>query len=46
MIVKDLSKQKVLDGDPKAIQKINSTGNLARNGNANITMFFINEEVK
>ena len=39
-----LSKQQDLDADPKAIQQINFTGNLNRNGNA--TMFFIIEEAK
>ena len=39
-----LSKQEDLDADPKAIQQINFTGNLNRNGNT--TMFFIIEEAK
>ena len=39
MIVTDLSKRQVLDADPKAIQKINFTGNLERDEGA--TMFFI-----
>ena len=42
----DLSKQQSLDADPKAIQQINFTGNLARNPIANTTMFFIIEEAK
>ena len=42
MIAIDLSKQQALDADPKAIQQINSTGNLDRRGCA--TMFFIIEE--
>ena len=46
MIAVDLSKQQTLDADPKAIQQINFTGNLAREGNANTTMFFIIEEAK
>ena len=46
MIAIDLSKQQALDADPKAIQQINFTGNLARQGNANTTMFFIFEEAK
>ena len=46
MIVIDLSKQQTLDTDPKAIQQINFTGNLIREGNANTTMFFIIEETK
>ena len=33
-----------LDADPKAIQQINFTRNLAREGNANTTMFSIIEE--
>ena len=44
MIEMNLSKQEALDADPKAIQQINFTGNLARDGNANTTMFFIIEE--
>ena len=39
MIEIDLSKQKALDADPKAIQQINFTENLDRAGNT--TMFFI-----
>ena len=42
----DLSKQKVLDADPKAMQQINFTGNLVPERNANTIMFFIIEEVK
>ena len=44
MIAADLSKQQALDADPRAIQQINFTENLDRNGNT--TMFFIVEEVK
>ena len=44
MIAIDLSKQQVLDADPRAIQQINFTANLDRAGNA--TMFFIIEEAK
>ena len=44
MITIDFSKQQALDGDPKAIQQINFTGNLT--GNNNRLMFFIIEEVK
>ena len=40
----DLSKQQALDADPRAIQQINFTANLDKDGNA--TMFFIIEEVK
>ena len=40
----DLSKQQVLDADPRAIQQINFTANLDRAGNK--TMFFIIEEAK
>ena len=44
VIVTDLSKQQVLDADPRAIQQINFTANLDRVGNT--TMFFIIEEAK
>ena len=44
MIAIDLSKQEALDADPKAIQEINFTANLDRDGNT--TMFFIIEEAK
>ena len=40
----DLSKQQVLDADPRLIQQINFTENLDRAGNT--TMFFIFEEAK
>ena len=43
MIAIDLSKQKSLDADPRAIQQINFTANLDRAGN---TTFFIIEEAK
>ena len=53
MIAIDLSKQQALNADPKAIKKINFTGNLERSSNAggqiinvNTTMFFIIEEAK
>ena len=48
MLAIDLSKQQALDVDPKAIQKINFTGNLYRGEdlNDNTTMFFITEEAK
>ena len=42
MIVIDLSKQQALDADPRAVQQINFTANLA----GNTTMFFIIEEAK
>ena len=42
MIAIDLSKQQALDGYPKAIQKINFTGNLEEQS----TIFFIVEEAK
>ena len=42
MIAVDLSKQKVLDFDPKAIQQINFIGNLDRAGNTRV--YFILEE--
>ena len=44
MIAVDLSKQKVLDFDSKAIQQINFTGNLDRAGNTRV--YFIPEEAK
>ena len=44
MIAIDLSKQQVLDADPKAIQQINFTANLDRAGNTRI--YFILEEAK
>ena len=44
MIAIGLSKQQALDADPRAIQQINFTANLDRNGNT--TMFFIIEEAK
>ena len=44
MIAVDLSKQKELDFDPKAIQQINFTGNLNRAGNTRV--YFILEETK
>ena len=42
MIAVDLSKQQVLDADPRAIQQINFTANLDRAGNTGI--YFILEE--
>ena len=42
MIVLDISKQQVLDADPKAIQQINFTAKLDRAGNTRI--YFILEE--
>ena len=44
MIAIDLSKQQALDADPRAIQHINFTANLDRDGNT--TMFFIIDEAK
>ena len=44
MIEIDLSKQQVLEADPRAIQQISFTANLDREGNA--TMFFIIEEAR
>ena len=46
MIAIDLSKQQELDADPKAIQKIKFTTNLAWNPIGNTTMSFIIEKVK
>ena len=44
MIAIDLSKQQALHADPRAIQQINFTGNLDRDGNT--IMFFTIEEAK
>ena len=44
MVAIDLSKQQVLDADPKAIRQINFTTNLVREGNARL--YFILEEEK
>ena len=44
MIVVDLSKQKVLDADPKSIQQINFIANVDRTWN--IRLYFILEEAK
>ena len=44
MIAIDLSKEQMLDADPKTIQQINFSANLDRAGNT--TMFFIIEEAK
>ena len=44
MIATDLSKQQALDADPRAIQQINFTVNLDRDGN--ITMLFVIEQAK
>ena len=42
MVATGLSKQKALDADPKAIQKIKFAGNLQQQA----TIFFIIEEAK
>ena len=44
MIATDLSKQQALDAGPRAIQQINFTANLDRDGNTRI--YFILEETK
>ena len=44
MIAVDLSKQQVLDADPRAIQQINFTANLDRAGNTRV--YIIREEAK
>ena len=44
MVAIDLSKQQVLDADPKAIQQISFTTNLDRAGNTRF--YFILEEAK
>ena len=46
MLAIDLSKQEALDTDPKAIQQINFTGNLERDGNENRKKNVIIEEGK
>ena len=52
MMTIDLSKQQVLDADPKAIQQINFTGNLNRqnaggqNINVNTTKLLVNEAAR
>ena len=46
MIATDLSKQQVLDADPKAIQQNDFVGNLERVWNSNTAMYFIIEETK
>ena len=43
MVAIELSKQQVLDADPKAIQQINFRANLDR---ANTRLYFILEETK
>ena len=42
----NLSKDKAINTDPKAIQQINFTRNLERGRKANATTFFIIKEVK
>ena len=44
MIAIDLSRQEALDADPRAIQQINFTANLDRDGNTRF--YFILEESK
>ena len=46
MIAISFKKQQTLDPDPKTTQKINFTGNLARDSVANTTMLFIIKEAK
>ena len=46
MIAIDLNEQQALDAYLKAMQQINFTGKLERNGNENTTMFFIIEKAK
>ena len=46
MIAIDLSKQQALDADPKAMQQIHFTGNLAQDSNANTTLFLVVKEGK
>ena len=44
MIAVDLSRQKALDADPRAVQQINFTANLDMDGNTGV--YFILEEAK
>ena len=44
LIAIDLSKQQVLDADPRSVQEINFSGNLYRAGNTRL--FFILDESK
>ena len=46
MIAIDLSNQQAFDANSITIEQINFTGNLARERNANTTMFYIIEENK
>ena len=46
MIAIDLSKQQALEADPKSIQQINFTRNLAEQRSLDTTMFSIIEEAK
>ena len=46
MIAIDLSKQQVLEADPKAIRQNDFIGNLERVWNTNTAMHFIVEETK
>ena len=46
MITIDLCKQQAADSDPKAIQQINFTGNLARDLNANTICFSLLKKQK
>ena len=40
MIAIDLSKQQALDADPRAIQQINFTANLEKEGNTQCSLLF------
>ena len=44
MTAKDLSRQQAFDANLKALQQINFSGNLSRDGDANTRMFLIIEE--
>ena len=46
MISIDVSKQQALDADSKAVQQIDFTGNIERDGNENTATFFIIEKAK
>ena len=46
MIAIDLSKQRALDVDPRAIQQITFTANLHREQDDNTRIYFIHKEAK
>ena len=46
MVALDLRKQQALDADPKAIQQINFTTNLEREGNTRFSISFLKKQKK